>query len=64
MPYSLPKGKIRQSEQVRHYYIKRRGLGPGFAGLSKADIEGCMSNCDCLLLDMFRFILHLKDDDV
>ena len=55
--------KIRQGEQVRHHYIKRRGQGPGFAGLSKADLAGCMPNCDCLLLDMFRLMLHLKSDD-
>jgi len=56
--------KIRQGEQVRHHYIKRRGQGPGFAGLSRADLVDCMPNCDWLLLDMFRSILHLKDDSV
>ena len=56
--------KIRQGEQVRHHYIKRRGQGPGFAGLSRADLVDCMPNCDCLLLDVFRFIVRLKDDDV
>ena len=54
--------KIRQGEQVRHHYIKRRGQGPGFAGLSRADLVDCMPNCDCLLLDMFRSMLHLKGD--
>ncbi len=55
--------KIRQGDQVRHHYIKRRGQGPGYAGLSKADLSGCMPNCDCLLLDMFRSMLHIKSDD-
>lgn len=55
--------KIRQGEQVRHHYLQRRGPGPEFAGLSKQDIAGCMPNCDCLLLDLFRNMLHLQSDD-
>ena len=55
--------KIRQGEQVRNHYIRRRGRGPGFAGLSRADLVDCMPNCDCLLLDVFRFMLHLKGED-
>ena len=55
--------KIRQGEQVRHHYIKRRGLGPDFAGLTRADLVDCMPNCDCLMFDMFRTMLFFKGDD-
>jgi len=56
--------KIRQGEQVRHHYIKRRGQGPGYAGLSRADIEGCLPNCNCLLIDFFRRLLLNNDDEL
>ena len=55
--------KIRQGEQVRQDFVKlRANQGPAYAGLSAHDI--IFPNCDCILLDMFRSMLHLKDDDV
>ncbi len=54
--------KIRQGEQFRLDFIKlRANQGPAYAGLSARDIT--FPNCDCILLDIFRSMLHLKDGD-
>jgi len=52
--------KIRQAEQVRHHYGKRRCQGPLHTGMSLQDIR--FPNCDCVLLDMFRSILRFNGE--
>ena len=53
--------KIRQAEQVRLDFVKlRANQGPAYAGLNAQDIN--FPNCDCILLDMFRSMLHLKGE--
>ena len=57
---------LRQGDYVRLHYLKRREqiTGSCYTGMSRKDLVAVVPNCDCLLLDMFRSMLHLKEDDV